>query len=244
MLINADFKQIELCVLAQLSKDDNFIQLLNNNVDIYKYFAAIMYNKPEECITKEERDSLKVPILGISYGKGYKLLSQETKKSEEWCRDFIDNFYSQFPKVRELHDRWIRTVKQTGILQTFTGIRFRFKLYEKKYSEEYSCWFKEGYNPNEIKNYPVQNSAFILMSLFLHAFWRQKTLLKRDKYLLINTVHDSIMLDCRPEYIDEATKDLNEILDELPDICYTYFNERLLVPIKLDITTAESWYDL
>jgi len=240
-LINCDLRQIEVVVLATLSKDPGFIELLNRGTDIYKYFAAIMYDKKEEDVTPEERNSLKVPILGMSYGRGVKALAEETGNTEEWCRGFIDSFYGQFPKVKDLHDRWIKSVGQTGQLKMFSGIYLQFKRYPKMFSEEYGCWFKEGYKSTEIKNYPVQHTAFIILSLFLSAFMRQKALHNRDKYLLINTVHDSIMLDCRPEYVEDAKKDLNEILAKIPDMCYNVYSERLLVTPKAEITVADSW---
>jgi DNA polymerase-1 len=244
MLINCDLKQIEVVTLAELSQDKGFIELLRSGVDIYKYFASIMYDKPEAEVTKEERNSLKVPILGMSYGRGAKALAEETGNSEEWCKEFIQSFYDQFPGVRELHKRWIETVSKTGDLLMFDGIRLKFKYYEKTWSDDYQCWFKEGYKPTEIKNYPVQHTAFVFISLFLTEFLRRKALFKRDKYLLINTVHDSIMLDCRPEFVDEAKRDLQEVLDSLPQKAYNIYRLKLSVPIRADITCGDNWLEL
>jgi len=235
---------IEIVILAHLSQDQALIRLINDGRDIYKYFASIMYAKPEAEVTPEERNSLKVPILGISYGKGFKKLSKETGQSEEWCQQFILNFYQEFPDVKAMHERWIREVNQSGQLQTFDGIFLQFKKYPKQYNEDYQCWFKEGYSPPEIKNYPVQHSAFVVLSVFLTTFWRQKAIYKRDKYLLINTVHDSIMLDCRPESVDEAIKDLNDVLTMLPDLMYNTYNIRFETKFKAEVTTADNWYDL
>lgn len=244
MLINVDLKQIEVCILAHLSGDKAFIKLLMMGVDIYKYFASIMYNKPEDIITEDERNSLKVPILGISYGKGYIKLSKETGKTEEWCKEFIDNFYAQFPAVKQLHARWIEEVNKTGMLRMWSGINLRFKYYEKTFNEEYNCWFKAGYKPQEIKNYPVQHSAFVVFSLFLSTFWRLKAIYNRHKYLLIGTVHDSFMLDCRPEYVEDAKKDINDVLDMIPSLMLQYYNQKIEVPLKIDVSVGMSWYEL
>lgn len=244
MLINCDMKQIEVCTLAHLSKDKGFIELLVQGVDIYKYFAAIMYERPEHKITPDERNSLKVPILGMSYGRGARALSKETGNSEDWCKEFIQSFYSQFPRVKQLHDRWIKAVGSSGELKMVDGIRLQFKYYEKMWSEDYQCWFKEGYKPTEIKNYPVQHTAFVIFSLYLSQFFRTKALFNRDKYLLINTVHDSIMLDCRPEFVDVAISDVNEVLDSIPSLWYNMYGEQLLVPLRIDVQTGNNWYDL
>lgn len=244
MIINADFKQIEVCVLGWLSQDKHLLNLLNKEIDIYKYFASIMYNKSENAITKEERDSLKIPILGISYGKGAKKLATETGKPEEWCLEFINNFYSRFPSVKVMHDSWIKEVNKTGQLKLFDGINLQFKHYDRTWSDVYNCWFKPGYKPTEIKNYPVQHTAFVIISLFMHEFLRKKALSKEDRYLLINTVHDSIMLDCKNDFVDECIKDVNEILDNLSNTWYNIFQNDLNVKIRLDISSGLSWYEV
>lgn len=244
MLINCDLKQIEVVVLAQLSGDKAFIKLLNDGVDIYKYFACFMYDKEYDFIIKQERDDLKEPVLGMSYGKGAKAMAKKAGKPEEWCKQFIETYYSTFPKVKETHNKWLQIVKDTGELQMFDGIRLQFKYWEKTWSEEYNCWFKAGYKPTEIKNYPVQHTAFVIFSLFLGEFWRRKALHNRHKYLLINTVHDSMMLDCRNKYIEDAKKDIQEVLDTIPDLLYNMYGLKLQVPLRVDITTGHSWYEL
>lgn len=244
MLINLDFKQIEVVVLALLSQDECFIKLLQQGTDIYKYFASIMYDKTQDEITDDERNSLKIPILGISYGKGAKKLARETGKSEEWCKEFIDSFYGQFPKVKELHNRWIDEVNKTGSLRMFDGVNLTFKYYDKVWSDEYNCWFKAGYKPTEIKNYPVQHTAFVFISTFVSKFYTEYALNNRGKYLLINTVHDSVMLDCRDTFVTEAINDLNNVLDKLPELMLQLYKLNVNLPIRADITKGNSWFEL
>jgi|ERR1700733_6876791 len=244
MIINFDLSQIEIIVAAQLSQDQSLIELLNKDIDIYRYFASIMYNKLQYEVTKEERDSLKIPILGINYGKGYMTLANETGKSEDWCKKFIDAYYAEFPAIKLMHTNWTQEVNKTGMLKMFDGLNLQFKYYEKTWSDEYNCWFKAGYKPTEIKNYPIQHTAFVILSLFLSTLWREKVIYKRDKYLLICTIHDSIMLDCKPEYIEEAKQDVQEILAKLSDLLYNMYELKMTVPIRAEITCGESWYDL
>jgi len=274
MLINLDFSQIEVAVLGILSEDEHLLNLIREGRDLYKYFAAVMYDKKEEEITKEERDSLKAPILGISYGRGAKALSRDSGKSEEWSQEFIDRFYEMFPGVKRLHDQWIQEVEKTGQLRLKTGITFKFKKYvwdNRAGKKVESTGYRAKYWQPEIKNYPIQHTAFVVLSTFLATFWREKALHKRDiecnacnilgipgmfectrcngtgiytKYLLINTVHDSIMLDVRPEYIEEAKKDLEEILAKLPELMYNLYKIRVNIQFKAEIKESHTWYEL
>jgi DNA polymerase I-like protein with 3'-5' exonuclease and polymerase domains len=77
----------------------------------------------------------------------------------------------------------------------------------------------------------------------LGIFWRTKALLNRDKYLLINTVHDSVMLDCKSEFINQAYKDL-KVLENVKEVAEEYFNDNLIVPIQVEISHGQSWADL
>lgn len=246
MLVNIDFRQIEIVVLAYLSQDQKLIKLIQDGRDLYKYFAAIMYDKPEELVTKEERDTLKAPVLGISYGRGAKALSEESGKPVEWCQEFIDRFYQEFPRVRDLHQSWIQEVNRTGCLKMFHNVMFKFNKYiwnNQTKKKELSNHFRAKYWEPQIKNYPVQHTAFLLLSTFVAEFYRQKAVYKRDKYLMVSTVHDSLVLDCRPEYIEEAQEDVKIILAKLPEICYNKYEMKIDMPINVDITTGYSWYD-
>lgn len=250
-LVNADLSQIEVRLLAQASKDSNLIALFNADRDIYKYFAALMYLKPEKELSKEERSDLKPLVLGMGYGKAAHSFARETGKTVEWCQEFIDTFYREFPKTRLWHDFIIDKVdKNKGKLITMFKQQLQFHKYvyinskKIKYDSLIHKGLKGKYARPDIKNWPIQSSAHILMSLLLGEFYRQFGTFKRDKYLLINTVHDSLMLDCKKEFVEEANKDIQEIVDRIPDLVYNKFNIKLLVPIKIDISNAVSWYDL
>src|SRR3990167_7556419 len=150
--------------------------------------------------------------------------------------------YIIFPKIKDWHDSMILRVNMSGNLELWDGMILKFKQYEAKF--DWQDPTKLYYNPAEIKNYPVQHSAFVIISAFIAEFMRLKALHNRDKYLLINTVHDSVMLDCRPEHIEQAQNDLKEVLDKLPETLYNKFGLKLLVPITADISTGLTWYDL
>ncbi|SRR5258708_11288861 len=242
MLINADLKQIEVLVLAQLCKDLDLIKLLNQGKDLHKFSASKLYNKKEEDVTDEERSRSKEATFELSYGAGANSIALKTDKNVEWAKDFISNFYSLFPDVKNWHNKIQEEVKKTSELVLFTGMRLKFKQYPAKY--DWQDPNKLYYNPPEIKNYPVQHIAGMIMAILAGMFYRNYAVHKRNKYLLINTVHDSLMLDCKEDFIDEAIEDIIKTLDKVSEVIYTLFNERLIVPLKIDVSIGDRWSDL
>jgi DNA polymerase I len=243
-LINCDLKQIEIIVFAQLCKDPTLIDLLNKGKDIHKFIASNVYDKPEEEITDEERSSAKTSSFGIIYGNGAKTLSERTGRTQEWAQDFINTFYELFPKAKEWHEKIQKQVEKTGQLTLFTGMTLKFKKYPAKFDWQIRKGIKESYNPPDIKNHPVQHLAALIMAILAGQFYRNYAVHKRDKYLMINTVHDSLMLDCKDDYIDEAILDVSQTLESISLILKEKFNETMLVPIKIDISTGERWSEL
>lgn len=243
-LINIDLSQIEVIMAAQLSGDKELIKILNEGRDIHKFMVSNLYNEPEESIQKDDprRSAAKPGTFGILYGNGPGRLSENTGMSIDWCKDFIKTFYSLFPRIKLWHDYLLDQVERKGEIKTPFGSLLKFKKFPPKY--KWQDPNKLYYNPPDIKNYPVQHSAQIILALWVGEFFRQKAVFKRDKYLMINTVHDSLMLDCKEEFVDEALQDNKEILDNLKDIIYTKFKIVMTVPIKYESSVANNWYDL
>ena len=241
-IINLDLSQVEVVVFAHLCKDPTLVNLLKNGKDIHYYIASQILNKSESEVTKEERSTAKTSTFGIIYGNGAKTLSERVNKPQDWCKAFIKQFYEMFPKAKEWHNDILLEVEATGQLTLFTNQVLKFTKYPAKY--DWQDKNKLYYNPPDIKNHPVQSIAALLMAILAGEFWRTKALINRDKYLMINTVHDSLMLDCRPQYVDQAVSDLQEIVDRLPQIVYNNWKESLIVPIKCEIKGGNSWAEV
>lgn len=244
MILNADLKQIEVICFAQLCKDENLIKLLNEGKDIHRYIASKVYNKAEEDVSDLERKSVKPGTFGIIYGNGAPRLSENTGQSVEWCKEFISTFYKLFPNAKLWHNFILSKVEKDGFLKLPTGSILKFKKHPAKYAWQKSKGIVESYNPPDIKNWPVQHFAFLILSILLGKFFREKALNNREKYLLINTVHDSIMLDCKPEYVEQAKTDILEITNTLPKYLEEFWNLKLLAPVSIDITTGQNWHQI
>ncbi len=244
MIINADLKQIEVVMFAHECQDETLIQLLINGQDIHRYVGSYIYDKEEKDITDLERKDIKAAVFGIIYGNGALKLSETTGRSIDWCSNFIKLFYELFPQAKEYHNRVLNTVNKTGQLKLWDNVTLKFPKYPVKYDWQKARGITESYNPPDIKNWPIQHLAGLINSILVGQFYREYAIHKSDKYLLINTVHDSLMIDCKEEFIDECIEDLYKVLDNIPNLVLQYWNVLIEVLIKIDISLGQSWYEV
>jgi DNA polymerase-1 len=243
MIINADLKQVEIIIFAWLCKDPTLIRLIKAGQDMHRYVGSLVYDKPEDDITDQERSDIKAGNFGIIYGNGAFKLSQTTGRSEQWCKEFIEQFYETFPGAKKWHTEIVNQVNKTGQLKILTGETLKFKKYPAKYEWQIKRGIRESYNPPDIKNHPVQHTAYIITSMILGQLFR-KAIHQRDKYLLINTVHDSFMIDSKEEYVDIAIKDITESVDNTRETIYNKFKVEFDLPLKVDISVGDNWSEL
>jgi DNA polymerase-1 len=252
VLLNGDLSAIEMACFAQLTRDYNLIKLINTGVDLHEYVYEMVYGKTIEEVSGGDKDkfrqirtAVKAVNFGLIYGNGAKTASERTGLTEDECRQIIDTFYQAFPNTKQWQQYNLKVVERQGYLKLLTGSRFDFKKYPAKYDWQKEKGIIESYNPPDIKNYPVQHFAFLIMALILGRFFRTKAIYKRHKYLLINTVHDSIMADCRTnEAADEAQKDIEDIICNIPRYMLNLWNIKMLVPVKMEFGRAKSWHDI
>ncbi len=246
MIISSDLNQIETCVVAQLSGDETLIKLLNDDRDIHRFIVSNIYGDKEETIDKKDprRTAAKAATYGLFFGNGPQRLSESTGQDIDWCKDFIQTFYNLFPRVKLWHQWLLETVERDGQLTLETGSILKFQKFPAKFPWQIRKGITESYNPPDVKNFPVQHTAFIIMALWVGRFFREKAIFKRDKYLMINEIHDSLMLDCRPEFVEEAKEDIQQIADKIPLYFKELWNIELRVPIKIETKSGRSWSEV
>lgn len=248
-LISADYSQLEIIVQAQLSGDKQFIQDVIDGVDFHVKRLALQegleYSEVKQKVDSEDawknkRKQVKGFSFARAYGAGVAKIASQTGMEEDAITDLIAAEALEYPRLTMWCEWNKEQVHKQGYYTGFTGRRYNFKKYPPKFH-----WQKQdSYSPTEIKNYIIQGSATAdIVLIMLGKFWREKALHNRDKYVIINTIHDSVMLDCRKEFVDQANKDL-KTLERVQLMCYNYFNYDWIVPIKVDIALGTSWYDL
>lgn len=250
VLLSADYSSIEPRIEAQLSGDVQKISDIINGVDDHVKNLALKEGKEYGVLAHafssgdSEVASRRAQIKGFTfatqYGAGNKKIAEMTGFSEEEVQNIKDARKRAYPRLHMYYD-WMQTeVNRTGQYSDPWGRIYKFKKYPPKFH-----WQKQdSYSPNEIMNFRTQGHATgNIVLVMLGIFWRTKALLNRDKYLLINTIHDSVMLDCKYEYVDQAYTDL-KVLETVKEVADEYFNDNIIVPIQVEISHGKSWADL
>jgi DNA polymerase I-like protein with 3'-5' exonuclease and polymerase domains len=145
--------------------------------------------------------------------------------------------------TRVWQDNLVRQVNNNkGLYVSCTGRQYQFELRDAPDFLKEKGVLK-SYNPADIKNYPVQGLATAdIVLIMLGRVWR-KSLQYRHKYLMVNTVHDSLIIDCKPEYVDFACDLIKTEMCKVKEMMKELFNLDFNLHIDVEVKTGNSWYD-
>jgi DNA polymerase-1 len=244
VLIQGDQSQLEVRVLAYLSQDHVLIQEIKDNTDIHTMNCRAW--KGREDITDKERTSAKAMTFQLTYGAGANRMEQTLGIPVEEAKSFIREFYDKYHNIRKWHEDVAEEVKQSNSngIGKYQGPSGRVWTFEEGAAPKFmqDRGIMRSFKPTDTKNYPVQGTAADVLIIQRGRLFRS-ALRHRDKFLIINTVHDSIMLDCKEEYVTMATSLLKEVMEDTSEI-NKVFREEFNVPLKCDISVGNSWATL
>lgn len=260
VIIEFDYSSLEVVIFAYLTNDYQLIEDINNGLDIYLLAVAKIYNVDYTLLSKEDerRQIVKSTILAIVYGAGAGRISNELKITKEFAQTIINSFYERYPQAKIWQDNLVMYVNGTkklilgkltklgqpvheGHYQGITGRLYKFE------TTDTPKWLKDkgiltGFNPPDIKNYPVQGTATAdIVLIMIGRLWR-KCLNYRDRFSLVNTVHDSVIIDCKKEYIDFACKFVKDELESVKVMLKEVFDLDFNMNIKVEYKVGKSWY--
>lgn len=225
-LLSADYSQIELRLLAHISKDDNLIEAFCNGEDIHTQTAAKIFEVPIEGVTKEMRYKAKAVNFGIIYGQSKYGLSKAIGIAPFAAEIFIEKYFATYPKVKEYMNNTIRQVHEIGYVETMFG--------RKRYL------FNDISSPNRniqesaeraAINQPIQGAAADLVKIAmvdLDKKFRDKNL----KSKMILQVHDELVIDVAKDELEIVKKLTKEAME---------LNQPLLVPLIVDMNEGKNW---
>lgn len=227
VLIDADYSQIELRLLAHLSDDEYFIEAFNNNDDIHTATACQVYNTTPDKITKSMRRIAKVVNFGIIYGISDYGLSNDLGISIKEAQNLIKGFYDSHPKVKEFMESAVKIARETGRVSTLLG-RSR-KMVEISSSN----YLVRSMAERASQNMPLQGSAADIVKI---AMINVHNSLKNSnsKAKLILQVHDELIIDCPKNEVENVTKIVRECMENA---------FKLKVPLTVDIASSYRWSD-
>jgi DNA polymerase-1 len=227
ILLDADYSQIELRVMAHLCGDENMIAAFNSDTDIHTATAAQVFDMPLNMVTNEMRSAAKSVNFGIIYGIGAFSLSKDINTSVAKAKKYIEDYLAKYPKVHEFMENTIENARQTGYVSTLFGRRRRVPELVS------SNKILQSAGKRIAMNTPVQGTAADLIKIAMVNVYRRLKEENLDAELILQ-VHDELIVESTLKDSERAA----EILGEEMRNVY-----KLSVPLAAEVNTGETWYD-
>lgn len=227
LLIDADYSQIELRLLAHISNDENMIRAFRNNEDIHARTASEVFGVPLNEVTSLQRSRAKAVNFGIVYGISDFGLSRNLNISRSDAKAYIEKYLDSFPGVKKYMNDIVETVRETGFAQTMFGRR---RYLPDIHSKNFTI---RSFGERTALNTPIQGSAADIIKIaMVRVFNRLK---EQDlKAKLILQIHDELIIDCPKSEQTQAEEILKFEMENAAE---------LSVPLVADLKSAENWYD-
>lgn len=226
-IISADYNQIELRLLADMSGEEDLIESYKNGKDIHTLTASQIFRVPTLYVTPEQRREAKAVNFGIIYGISDYGLSQNIKSSVERAKNYIKSYFKRYPNVKKFMDNNVAYAKEHGYAITKFG-RIR-KIPELKSSKYHTRAFGE----RVAMNMPLQGTASDIIKLaMIKVYNRMKN--ENLKSQLILQIHDELIVDTYPGEEEKIEKILKT---EMEDVV------KLKVPLVVSMGIGDSLYD-
>ena len=227
ILLAADYSQIELRIIAALSKEETMIEAFKNGEDIHASTASKVFNVPLVEVTREQRSNAKTVNFGIIYGVSAFGLSNQTDLTRSEAKELIDTYYATYPKLRAYMNEQVDFARDNGYVQTVLGRRRYLKDINSRNA------VVRGAAERNAVNAPIQGSAADIIKIaMINIYNKLQSGDFRTKMLL--QVHDELVFDVyKPEL--ETIKNL--VKTEMENAF------KLEVPLDVDLDTGDNWLE-
>ncbi|MBE6694920.1 MAG: DNA polymerase I [Ruminococcaceae bacterium] len=225
VLIDADYSQIELRLLACLSGDETMTEAFNEGADIHTKTASAVFGIPEYAVTEEYRKRAKAVNFGIVYGIGAYSLSGDLNISVGQAKQYIDSYFEKYTGIKDYLDSSIAAASELGYTTTLFGRR--------RYIPELSSSKKmmQEFGKRVAMNSPIQGTAADIMKI---------AMLNVDRRLKAEGLDAKIVMQVHDELVIEAHKDCAELAADL--LKAEMENAVLLpVPLTVDVSVCRRW---
>lgn len=227
ILVDADYSQIELRVLAHISKDKNMSEAFNNQEDIHTKTASQIFNVDASSVTNEMRSRAKTVNFGIVYGMGDFSLAQELGIKKYEAKEYIDNYFVNFSGVKHYMENIVETAIDNGYVTTIFGRR--------RYLPELNAgnFIQRSFGERIAMNTPIQGSAADIIKIAMVNIYQR---LKNEnlKSKLILQVHDELIIDTYKNELEQVKSILKHEMENAV---------KLSVPLIADMNVGETWYE-
>ncbi len=227
LLIDADYSQIELRLLAALAKDEQMIAAFESGEDIHTATAATVFGVPREMVTAELRKRAKAVNFGILYGMGAFSLSEDLHTSLAKAKEYIAGYFAAYPQIDAYLKNVIADAYRDGFVTTLFGRR--------RYIPELKMQNKnmQHFGERVAMNSPIQGTAADIIKIAMIRVDRRLKESGLDARLVLQ-VHDELIVECHEDVAEEAKRILVEEMEKAA---------ALRVALKVEAAVGRDWYD-
>ena len=223
----ADYSQIELRIMAHLSKDSNLLKAFNNNIDIHSFTASEIFNIDLSEVTSENRRSAKAINFGLIYGMSSFGLSKQLGISIPDAKDYMDIYFQRYPDIKSYMNDTKEFAKKNGYVETIYGRKLFLPEINSKNSQ------RRKYAERTAINAPVQGSAADIIKIAMIKI--DKLLLqKKSRTKMIMQVHDELVFEI---FDDDIESEVTNIIGIMQDCV------KLKLPLAVNYGIDNNWGD-
>lgn len=223
-ILSFDYSQIELRILASLSRCKNLIKAFNDGVDVHTHTAQLIFGKTD--ISEAERRKAKAVNFGIVYGISDYGLKEQIDVSISEAKEIISNFYKNYPEIKTYMEKQIKFAEEKGYVETL----FNRKRYIPEINS--SDYNKREFAKRAASNAPIQGSAADIIKIVMIKI---SNLLKNYDSKLILQIHDELIFKLNLNELDELLPKIKQIMEN---------SINLQVKLKVDGGYAKDWYSV
>ncbi len=227
IFIDADYSQIELRVLADISGDRNMLKAFRNDEDIHKQVASKVFEISMDDVTKEQRTAAKAVNFGIVYGISDFGLAGQLDITRKRAKSYIEQYLDKYSGIKKFMDKIVEEAKEQGYVETL--------FHRRRYIPELKSnnYLVRQFGSRAAMNTPIQGTAADIMKIAMINVFKRIQQEGIDAKIVLQ-VHDELILECSKEYAEEAKHILKEEMENAA---------RLRIPLKVEISEASNWYD-
>ncbi len=224
---DADYSQIELRVLAHMSKDEKLIDAYRKEEDIHRITASQVFHVPFEEVTDLQRRNAKAVNFGIIYGISSFGLSQDLSISKKEAAAYMEQYFETYPKIKDFIDGLVEEAKKTGYAVTLFGRRRPIPELSS------NNFMQRSFGERIAMNSPIQGTAADIIKIAMINVWKSL----RDEGLssrLLLQVHDELLIETAKDEEEQVKRILEKGMKGAAD---------LAVELAIDMHTGENWYE-
>lgn len=227
LLVDADYSQIELRVLAHISGDEIMKKAFLEGVDIHTVTASQVFNQPIEWVTPDLRSKAKAVNFGIVYGIGAFSLSKDIGVSMVKASEYIRAYLAKYSGIAHYMEQTVAKAKHDGYVETMFGRR--------RYIKELAAKNKnlQAFGERVAKNTPIQGTAADIIKIAMIRVYNRLRESKLDAKLILQ-VHDELIVEAKEDCADKVAALLKEEMENAV---------KLTVPMTVDVNIGKTWYD-